>query len=310
MAYNQGLAVGLAVGLPCFIVFVGALFFYRRNRRLQRKEDQEGDALDVEMGENGLFKEFGEALHKPAATPSQTRLFGGNSPLKSHADTTMAKLLTSGDSVKSASVLNLSKTHSLDRRKLVQHFPELYQHRPQGQPHGLPHGKSNSAYDFYDTVIPILPLDPDLQPPTNAGSGLDRQSVHSSRGSLLHGDQTRSLESLAKQLQNPQFFEKLPSRASTTLARPQRAFVSGSKSSSQTDLLAPYAHGGINDHFVNETTTLQEQPLVHPYRERIIAHQMAHQEAALKQGMGLESNFDNNITAETGFSSQPDVVFK
>lgn len=304
MGYNQGLAVGLAVGLPCFIVFVGALFFYRRNRRLQRKEDQEGDAFDEEMGENGLFKEFGEELHKPAATPSRTRLTGGNSPQKSSADTMMGKLLTSADSVKSASLLNLSKTPSLDRCKLLPHFSELFQHRPQGQPHGLSLGKSNSAYDFYDTVIPILPLDPDLQPPANAGS--DRQSVHSSRGSLLPGDKTRSLESLAKQLQNPLIFEKVPSRASTTLARPQRAFVPGSKSSSQTDLLEPYVHGGINDHFVNETTTLQEQPLVHPYRERI----MAHQETALKQGMGLESNFDNDITADTGSSSQPDVVFK
>lgn len=322
MGYNQGLAVGLAVGLPCFIVFVGVFFFYRRNRRMQRKEDLDGNDFDVEMGENGLFKEFGEALHRPVLNTPHKIPNENKTPVNGRpqtADTTVVKALSSTESVLNS---NSSKTQSVDRRPhySVKNYSPEKPNSSSGRPgSAFTQGRTNSAYDIYDSVIPIMesePLQEPLlgQPPALSGnSHSERHSLHSSRGSLIGGDSlTRSLDNLAKQLQNPLFFDKTPSRANTTLTKPPQYLnprippQKSSAGSSMVDLSAHFEQGGVNDHFVNERSALlneQEAPQLHPYRKRLF-------EQKDSKDMDLERNFDNNITPDTGFTPQPDVVYK
>lgn len=251
MGYNQGLAVGLAIGIPSFIVLVGAYILWLRNRKRNRREDLLENDLDVELRDNNLFKEFQEALHRPYAG-------------KPDAD--------APEPEKNLASLLLLPGHT----QLVTPAPLVH------------HAKSPLAYDFYDTFIPILP---DGNTPGNGSSGsiardrpasitnsprdrsvkergsgatftllapppiADRPSINSSSTSV--GDAlalARSLDTLAKQLQSPQFFEKLPLRAGTVQTRPRAGPTNLS-----SDLLhnVVYDRQGINDDYVYEVRALR-----------------------------------------------------
>ncbi|GEQ69188.1 hypothetical protein JCM33374_g2859 [Metschnikowia sp. JCM 33374] len=332
MGYNQGLAVGLGVGVPCLIVFVGLVYFYTRSKRLQREEDLHGNDLDVEMGDNGSFKEFGEALHRPADSQTHTPrrdMPAAKSARQAHVDMdrfAASKSASSSDSVGN-SVSNPttkpnSLTHPHSRESALKSHSSPTHRKPSFNGlHGDPHnptssnrrspGRTNSAYDFYDSVIPIMATEntPDsaLAQPPSLGGAAERTSLQSSHGSLIGSDaQTRSLDNLAKQLQNPQIFATTPSRASTTLARPNSRAVaqSPSKRSSVTDFEPRFDTASFTtEQLANEKLILHEHSQQHPYREMVAAHRDP-------GTIGLESNFDNHINTEKRFSPEPDVVFK
>lgn len=333
MGYNASLAVGLAVGVPCFCVLVICILLYLRRRRVQRQEDLEDGQLDLELRENGSFKEFGEALHHPVnATPAHKHdsqsilglLSGLPQNLEKLHDTTFLALKHSDMDLQHSAASHASATshttgltHNTSKTNVsvplqAPHTPRQSRYprapgaletdpRSLGPDHrhavggSLPrnHGRLGSLYVFYDTFIPILPAEgpaaPDLQQPRAA---TDRHSVNLSYSSLPNAEVlSRSLDSLAKQLQNPQFFEKLPSRAATA-SRPrglQQLSVSGS-----LDRL--------------EFAALPEKPVdgspAHPYRQRVALDNFG------KPALTLENNFDNNIAADAHFESETDVVFR
>lgn len=315
MGYNQGLAVGLAIGIPCALILAGSIFFYTRHKRLQQEEDRRANDLDVELRDDGLFKEFGEALHRPY-DQSKSQKYISEAP----------GLDKSSMSADTASHLRESVTtppQSFEKRKLAAALSESIPGSTVGAngtanstangtgslgPQPVPppaHSKTSSSYDFYDTFIPILPSSEQQelgQPPAIAAAS-DRQSMHSSNNtSIIQADtSSRSLDNLAKQLQGPQFFEKLPSRAGT-ISQKHRSIHQSLPTPSATDLVVnPYDHGGINDNFVNDRTSPLKN---HPYREKLVGR------PAEMPTLGLENNFDNNIRPDADYDSEPDVIFK
>lgn len=224
MVYDQGLAVGLAVGIPCFVVLVGATVLYLRRRRSDREEDALS-AIDVELRDNNSYTEFHEALHRPygaKAPPYSLRvpITPGGSPEKPPL----------GGSAHLASTQTLS-----DKAKAM----------------GGAGPRTPLAYDFYDQFIPILG-DSELQPPQLPPDRHSVHSGHSSPNSTSHStpsrDPLRSLDNLAKQLQAP-FFDKLPSAAALKQP-PGPGPVTASLLSDMVHNVM-YDRMGINDHYVN-----------------------------------------------------------
>lgn len=64
MVNRQGLAVGLAVGVPSFIILLIVFIFWYKNQRQLRKEDLD-DYIDKEIqNDDSSFQQFQEQLHK------------------------------------------------------------------------------------------------------------------------------------------------------------------------------------------------------------------------------------------------------
>lgn len=139
MVYDQSLAVGLAVGIPCFVVLLGGSVLYLRRRRSDRRED--ALSADVEMRDSNSYTEFHEALHQPYAPGAPAT--PGASPEKPplHVSAHLASTNTFSDQTK-------------------------------------PAGRTPLAYDFYDRFIPILG-DGELQPPQVPSDGRSVHSGHS-----------------------------------------------------------------------------------------------------------------------------------
>lgn len=318
MAYNQGLAVGLAIGIPCAIIFVGAYILLMRNKRRNKREDSQGDDLDVELQENNSFNEFQEALHKQYDSrklPQEPDVDASPSHSEKHPLSAEVASMLRG--------LGLSQTAS-DRRKtqLVTPAPLVLNQ----------HQKTPLSYDFYDSFIPIIPdannttptgrssspfIAHDLaQPPAING---DRNSVHSSSNTSLVGSNvdslSRSLDNLAKQLHSPQLFEKLPLRAATMhLKQRPGSHVIAHNLSSDIIHNTLFDRVAINDDYVYESGSPRQK---HPYHLRLLQRDSSEFGAGeltvntTLDTTNIEKNFDNNITADADFDEDtPDVVFK
>lgn len=304
MAYNQPLALGLAIGIPCFLVLVACTFLVHRRRRIQKREDKAQD--DVELGDNESFKGFEQALHQPQVNKSAANdhasaekasvsldinRSGTHSPSSSHlhASFAAAEDTTESPFESSSSVVNPSASNTAVN--IV----------PKGRNTPRDHNKSSSVYDFYDSFIPIAQPDErfsrnsalapvaDLQQPPAITS--DRVSIQSHSNSLIGPTRLdRSLDNLAKQLHGHQFAEKFPT---------QRGVINGS----------PKRLGSVNDSLSEAWSPSKEAKLasekglhtVHPYRAQAVEG---------KPSLGLQDNFDNNITADADFDDTPAVVFK
>lgn len=320
MGYNLGLAVGLAIGIPCFIILIGGYLLWNRNRRRNKKEDMQHNDIDVELRDNNLFTEFGEALHKPYEN-GKTLSFVE----EAHVSTEKHPSSTEEATLSRGLALLPSVT---DRRKIQVATPDssvLNQHR-----------KTPLSYAFYDTFIPIMPegmasgtghiLDHVsnggtstprhnlAQPPAING---ERLSVHSSSNTSFIGGNSdsgaHSLDNLAKQLNSPQFFEKLPLRAATVHLK-QRLGTTLNNLSSDIIHNTLYDRQGINDNYVYEVGS---SPQKHPYYQRAIAKESLEYGNADRtvdltvDSTNIENNFDNNIAEDAVFDDEsPDVVFK
>ncbi|KAI5968068.1 SKG1 [Candida theae] len=65
MVYSVGLAVGLSIGVPSFIILVAGFLLWLRYQRRLRKEDLDEDYLDKEIqNDDSSFRQFQEQLHK------------------------------------------------------------------------------------------------------------------------------------------------------------------------------------------------------------------------------------------------------
>ncbi|RLV91432.1 hypothetical protein JA1_003892 [Spathaspora sp. JA1] len=133
-----------------------------------------------------------------------------------------------------------------------------------------------TAYDFYETFIPMLPPQ-SLTAPPSPQQQQHTQQMHTSLKSRIHQasssdlinvpttpdvsisetSSTLDLDNLAKQLHSPEFFEKLPSKAAKVQLKPRNPMVQSNNSSS--DMINNYLISqtrGINDHFTYEATAV------------------------------------------------------
>ncbi|KAK6199426.1 uncharacterized protein RJT21DRAFT_46665 [Scheffersomyces amazonensis] len=180
MANNQqSLAVGLAVGIPSFLIITVTLLLWYRNQQKQLREDNLNKEIDVELRDDQSFNAFQEELHRKkqflnAPIIQQPPYDDDSNPNKSYSTTTQAesssneKNFNGGSSSISSNSDNTNiNPNSNSNNNIVQSSPLHPQHQnlhlPPQPSHLRPqtpnkiHQKSPSAYDFYETFIPVLP---------------------------------------------------------------------------------------------------------------------------------------------------------
>ncbi|CAH6721598.1 hypothetical protein CLIB1444_06S05842 [[Candida] jaroonii] len=225
MADSNSLAVGLAVGVPSFIIIVIMVLFYIRFRRKQKKEDN-----SFESDDNHSFNLFSEEIHKGSNhSSSKSNSFKREDMERHQKSIELGSVSEEGSPVRDQE----SDTKVVQERDLgtpgTPGTPGIAPTYAQGTPgtpgtfsstfNGPKHSKNNSVYDFYETFIPILP------PKKNSNSQVSTsQNSSLSNFNILHlnsdkeKDKERDkedqdqLDNLAKQLNN--HFEKLPTSLS------------------------------------------------------------------------------------------------
>lgn len=294
MVYSQALAVGLAIGIPSLIIIVVCVLIWYRNQRKQNKEDRSDDEVDMDLRDNHLFSQFQEELHRPL----------GRRPNEIIGENLVEKVLAS---VSSSHGSTLSTNVTDNRTGSNKGTSPLPPH-----PHML-HSKTPSAYDFYDTVIPVLPTtgvqngsaiagDTGLVQPPHINGDAMSSSNHSSAVSIDGSSpkKDRSLDSFAKQLNSPSFFEKLPSRATSSYLKQRPMTHYHLSNSSSTDV---FQVSHINEHYVVEP---RDDPLPHPYSQLRGTKKDGIPPVSKVLGGGIDRSFD----AEGESDSEPAVVFK
>lgn len=316
MVYNEGLAVGLAIGIPCALIIPGCSYIWYRNQQKQNKEDSLENGVDMDLRDNQSFSQFEEQLHKPYNDPNKSFTTQSGDSSNSEKNTEKQTYISANNSTSTTNVTDItSSTAPITKPP----------HTPLRTPRTSSHQKAASAYDFYDTVIPMLPGEGqgDLAQPPHVGGGpsTPRSQNASSSSSIINvhngaSSNSKSLDNLAKQLTQPTFFEKLPSRAGTV----RSPVISGPiPNNSSSELLKNQllVRDAINDHYVYEASSSplgklddEDSPASgpHPYRN------LHHDPPKLKiiSGNNIDANFDADIDADSPFvdNSQPDVIFK
>lgn len=224
MGYNTALAVSLAVGIPVVAVIVGYVCFYIRRRKILQEEDATRTDIDVGLEDNALFVLFGEQLHCRIDRPAD-------------------------DQEKEHKSLSLTAAPSVLEFNTGEPLPKVFMKKAfvaPGDSEALSCRstyKSASAYDFYDTFIPVfddnkkLTQPPAIKPEAGQGSSSNRSSRHAS---LDLSQKNKSLDALALQLHNPLFYLKLLF-ANHTQSRLATPLNSGAPS--LTELVKPSAPG-------------------------------------------------------------------
>ncbi|KAK6459388.1 uncharacterized protein RJT20DRAFT_4958 [Scheffersomyces xylosifermentans] len=274
MVNTQGLTVGLAVGVPSFVIITVVLLFWLRNQRKQNKEDSLDNEIDMDLRDDQPFNQFQEELHRPY-NKVKDDVNTYNDPSKSSSTTHGVEYVTEKPYVSSNGSSSSSNT--------IDHSTNTFQTPPRA-PAGARvtpnHYKTASAYDFYETFIPILPQSHTGSPNINS-SGNTVSHSHSNSLSFPDGfsqppalgelastnnssntslADKNSLDNLAKQLAGPTFFEKLPSRAAVVSLKPRYNNVAAHNNSS-SDLVHNTLVGetALNDNFIYEANTVDVQ---------------------------------------------------
>lgn len=231
MGYDNRLAVGLGVGIPSAIIIGFCILMWYRNERKQSREDRMDNEIDLGLRDDQLFNQFEEELHKKRGARNKSSLTQEETEVDGNAEKTYQTSLSNGSS---------STTNFLDRRAIAGHQ------------------KTPSSYDFYESVIPILPPNGynnvSAQSPASSNNNVQSTSKFnngsivspphilndnfaSSNESIIASPTTasngpdRSLDTLAKQLTGPSYFEKLPSRAATVSLKQRNQITSNNSSS-------------------------------------------------------------------------------
>lgn len=306
MVNTQGLAVGLAIGIPSLIILVVCVLLWYRNQRKQNKEDQSDDEVDLDLRDNHLFNEFQEELHRPLDRREVTHHNNG----ENLEEKVFASVSSSHGSTLSTNVTDIWT----GSQKGTSPYP------PPGH---MLHTKSPSAYDFYDTVIPVLPTEGSKNGSAIAGEtgltqppqiGVDPSngdtSNHSSATSIdgvnSSPKRDRSLDSFAKQLNSPAFFEKLPSRVTSSYLkqRPVTHYQLSNNSSTDGFHVRYGSDTKINEHYVVEPHSNDSQP--HPYSQLRTTNKSNKTPVSKVLAGGIDQSFD----AEGEGELEPPVVFK
>lgn len=258
------LTVGLAVGVPSAIIITFVALLWLRNQQKQNREADTHDDIDMDLRgnesfdhfENELLKPYGniasEATHPDPPTPSSIN--------NSHTTNTN----TNSEKPNVSSNGSSASTNTIEHKKQGQNLPQTHLFTQARNP------KPSSAYDFYDSFIPVLPTNgtssahdvSQLAPPPILHD--TASTTASSNNSIAPSPQDKSLDSLAKQLTAPTFFEKLPSRAAPVVLknRGNPSYASTTNNSS-SDLVANKMvndTSAINEHFFYEASGVDTKP--------------------------------------------------
>lgn len=228
MGVDSSVTVGLSVGIPAAVIIGVCVFIWWFNQRKQRKEDLLHDEIDLELKDDGLFVDMHDAILR-------TRGAGGGAAAAGSGSLGAADAAPDKEShqYNELSHSSSSVTDPLTPRQP----PRLH------APHRTP-----SLYDFYESVIPVLPAGSGgpsgpagaaggaagavgaagasagagagstgtlAQPPPLHPQGYSTPSKSNLSASIVKAPSLKLLDSLAKQLTQPAFFEKLPSRTVT-----------------------------------------------------------------------------------------------
>lgn len=243
MQYSQGLAVGLSIGIPSALILAGCFLMWFRNQRKQLREDKMVNDIDLGLRDDALFQAFQEELHRPYKGYKEDSQVGEGEP-EGAAERTFQASLLNGSS---------DTAHFAEKRT----------------PSSL-HQKNPSSYDFYETVIPIIPSTPGRAVRNSTANTHDENSLpnpeiqdttpinNASRDSVpLYNpkDSSRdgisnSLDNLARQLTGPALFEKLPSRAATVSLKQKHNTVYTNNSSGDLITSTLPETDCINDRYV------------------------------------------------------------
>lgn len=281
MGDTQGLTVGLAVGIPSVVIIGVIAIFWIRNQRKQLREDLDRTDIDIELQDDQSFTQFHEALHRH-------KQYDGSADKVENSSTYLQfERVLGTDSSNGSS--------SSDQQQPLQPPPHQA-HIPSSKlnNHSPPPARQPSVYDFYETFIPVLPqsanqptsgqpsarastadltnfteisnnndttsmflyLLPSPPPqatvmaPVTSGSGIDSGSVSTTGNG---GD----LDMLAKQLHGPQFFEKLPSKATKVQLKSRYSNYNNSSSELINNYLISQTTA-INDHFTYQAPPVDD----------------------------------------------------
>lgn len=235
---SSGLTVGLSVGIPSVVIIAICGLVWWLNQRKQQKEDLTHDAIDLELKDEHLFINIQNELLQPYIDPSQRQRdiaegssgsTGGGGLVAGEKDSNSR---FNDSSHSSSSVTDQPSTPSQPPRTGTNNTNNYHSANQ----------RTPSSYDFYETFIPILPNSAskttssdnfshshnpsgDLtQPPTFNNDGTATPTKNNSSSSIVQlTNSSKSLDNLAKQLNLPAFFEKLPSRTGTVISRQQQS---------------------------------------------------------------------------------------
>lgn len=228
---DSSVTVGLSVGIPSALILGTCLLLWLRNQRKQEKEDLLDRDIDLELKDDVSYTNMQDVILQPKGGAIGAPL-GPSIDSKSPAPPSFQgspdkQYVDSSHSSSSMTEQPSTPRHHLSREPITS-VP------------GPLHHRTPSSYDFYDSVIPVLPtppMAPDHQqltvPPSPSGAGSitplapppalgdnhtqsspsKTNSVASLNNITNYDSSSRSLDNLAKQLTQPTFFEKLPSRA-------------------------------------------------------------------------------------------------
>lgn len=282
MVNTQGLAVGLAVGIPSFIILVVVGIFWYRNQQKQKHEDMNDNEIDIGLRDDHSFNQFQEELHKQYEK--------NNDDDETH--------------IREEKLTHDSSENSNDGQQHSTSTASRQTPTPHSQHYNSNHGgqRPQTSYDFYETFIPILPsnqqrspsvqgstadiadthpndTDTDLETTTNNNNGTGNNLATDSSSSLINSHlrtSSNDLNTLAKQLNNPVFFEKLPSRATKYQVKSVNnnygnTNAVGKNNNSSSDLINNYLIGethAINDHFTYEAPKVEVTNLNRPEEKK------------------------------------------
>ncbi|KAI5955081.1 SKG1 [Candida jiufengensis] len=180
MANSNGLAVGLAVGIPSFlIIIVVGIFWYKNQRKLQ-KEDIDDEFIEKELqNDESSFKQFHEQLHRKydnQQLDSKNNKNGDEIIYKENVITDSSNGSSESDfpSNTSSSTTNNQQQHPYGQHLKLPQYPSTQysqtisniqptynnnnnnnnSQQPYSQP--PPPQQQQSSYDFYDTFIPTF----------------------------------------------------------------------------------------------------------------------------------------------------------
>ncbi|KAI5965797.1 SKG1 [Candida pseudojiufengensis] len=186
MANSNGLAVGLAVGIPSLLIILVVLIFWYKNHKKLQKEDIDDEFIEKELqNDQSSFKQFHEQLHRKYHNENENIIKGKNGD-----DIQFKENIIVDSSIGSSESDFPSNTSSSTTNKLQQPQQQQTQQTQQSQqsqqpqhPYGqhlkLPqypstqnsqtlsqihptyyhqnsYSQHQSSYDFYDTFIPTF----------------------------------------------------------------------------------------------------------------------------------------------------------
>lgn len=227
---SDSMAVGLAIGIPSFLVLVFAALFWYRNHLKQNREDKKASAIDLELQDNESFVQFEQELHRPGKPAGPDHFDNDGAASGSGSGSSCV----GGKDDKGLDGQHIDKDHEFTKEKVHSSSNSNTNSNIESTDFDMNmkrHSKNNSAYDFYETFIPILPNRESSYSLTNSTV----QNPHSQSQSDTQVARDGSSSNVPSQPTTPIRFGRSNHKSSDSLdfAKPTIPGSPGSKSYSQ-----------------------------------------------------------------------------